>query len=94
MGVALANPWEPAVIQAEVYDVDGNRIGARQIPIPGSGHKAFALSEVLPETQNRAGSVVFTTDGWGFSGIGLRFSPNGPFTSIPMITDPWRELPE
>lgn len=91
MGVAIANPWERTVIKADVYDVDGRLVGARQIPIGGASHEAFALSEMLPETAGRVGSVVFTTNGLGFSGLGLRFSPNGSFTSMPMVTDPRRE---
>ena len=89
-GVALANPWLDSMVRADVYDIDGTLLGGWQIPIQANSHKAFALSEMLPVTQNRAGTVVFTTDGLGIVGIGLRFSPDGPFTSFPMITDPSR----
>lgn len=91
MGVALANPWLAATIRADIYDADGNLIGTSQFWMARESHTAFALPDRFPETQNRIGSIVFATNGWGLVGIGLRFSPNGPFTSMPMLSSPLRD---
>ena len=53
---------------------------------------AFSLADRYPLTVGEVGSVEFdaSSDGdlGGLAGIGLRFNPNGSFTSVPLI---WSE---
>ncbi|WP_321476642.1 hypothetical protein [uncultured Paludibaculum sp.] len=57
---------------------------------PGFGHDAFTLSNVIPATWGRRGTAEFVSDGGCVSAIGLRFTPQGAFTSV----DPQPPVPD
>lgn len=87
MGVAVANPSAfPANMTATIWDENGNQLGTQNITIAANGHTSFALPTLLTLTVGRRGLVQFhTTTGDGVTGLGLRFSPFGTFTSVPTI---------
>ena len=87
IGVALANlSASSANITATIWDDSGNQLGTQNITIAGSGHTAFVLPTQLTLTAGKRGIVQFKTpDTEGITGLGLRFSPFGTFTSVPTI---------
>ena len=87
MGVALANlSTSAANITATMWDDSGNVLGTQIITIAGSGHSSFVLPTQLPLTAGKRGIVKFqSAASGGITGLGLRFSPFGTFTSVPTI---------
>jgi hypothetical protein len=87
MGVAMANlSATSANITATVWDDSGNPLGTQSLTIGGSGHTAFVLPAQLTSTAGKRGIVRFqSTAAGGISGLGLRFSPFGTFTSVPAM---------
>ncbi len=85
MGVALANlSASSPTITAIAWDESGVLLGSKAITVPGNGHTAFALPVDLPFTAGKRGIVRFQSSGTGgITGLGLRFSPFGTFTSVP-----------
>jgi hypothetical protein len=85
-GVAIANLSTSGTVTAVMYDQNGTLLGAQSINIPGNGHASFVLPERLPLTAGKQGIVIWqSTGGNGLSGLGLRFSSVGTFTSVPSI---------
>jgi sugar lactone lactonase YvrE len=87
MGVALANlSTSSATITATMWDDSGNLLGTQIITIAGSGHTAFVLPTQLALTAGKRGIVKFqSAASGGLTGLGLRFSPFGTFTSVPTM---------
>jgi hypothetical protein len=87
MGVAMANlSTASAAITATMWDDSGNLLGTRTLTIGGSGHTAFVLPDQLPVTAGKRGIVRFqSAAAGGITGLGLRFSPFGTFTSVPTM---------
>lgn len=87
MGVALANlSASSATITATMWDDSGILLGSQGITVAGSGHTSFVLPTQLPLTSGKRGIVRFQSSGTGgLTGLGLRFSPFGTFTSVPTI---------
>ena len=52
--------------------------------LAGSGHAAFFTGSQFPESGNKLGVIQFQSSG-GLTGVGLRYSPSGSFTSVPII---------
>jgi hypothetical protein len=89
MGVALMNPssYEVKKVTATVYDKNDRILRTDQFYMDPLTHQSFALTDKYPETAGRLGYVKFSTDGLGgIAGIGLRFAPNGTFTSMHFIS--------
>ena len=86
-GVALVNlSTGQASITATIFDGNGSQLGAQTITVAGSGHTSFMLPSNLPLTAGKRGIVKFqNASGGALAGIGLRFSPLGTFTSLPVI---------
>jgi hypothetical protein len=86
MGMALVNlATGSANITATIRDEDGTQLGVQQIFIPGNGHTSFALPDRLSLTTGKRGIIQFQSTSGGISGLGLRFSPFGPFTDVPVV---------
>jgi uncharacterized protein (TIGR03118 family) len=84
-GVALANQSGTAqTITVTLIDQNGAQLTTSQINLPAFGHSAFFLSSQFAQSANRLGIIQFQSSG-GLTGVGLRFSPTGSFTSIPII---------
>jgi hypothetical protein len=84
-GVALVNPTSDAVIvAATIRDDSGTRIDLQAVALPAVGHISFVVGDRFPTTGGRRGIIEFRNAAGGtVTGLGLRFSPNGSFTSIP-----------
>jgi hypothetical protein len=87
MGVALANlSTSSASVTATIWDESGNQLGTQNLTIAASGHTAFVLPNQIALTAGRRGIVKFqSAASGGITGLGLRFSPFGTFTSVPTI---------
>src|SRR5206468_3051533 len=78
-------------IPVVIRDDTGIPVGSASISLPAMGHAAFVLSDRFVNTANRSGTIEFDTPQNGrISVLGLRFPPDGRFTTIPVIagTDP------
>jgi hypothetical protein len=85
MGVALANlSTSFASVAVTMWDESGNQLGNQNLNMSGSGHTAFVLPNQFPLTAGKRGIVKFQATG-GITGLGLRFSPFGTFTSVPTM---------
>jgi hypothetical protein len=84
-GVALVNATSDAVIvTATIRDDNGAQIGLQAVALPAMGHASFAVADRFSVTSGRRGIIEFrNTAGGAVTGLGLRFSPFGSFTSIP-----------
>jgi virginiamycin B lyase len=91
-GVAVANPSPlPASILVSLWDEAGALLGTDTIALPPHGHKAFTLTDssqfatIAPLAAGRRGAIAFDRPLSGqISVLGLRFTPTGAFTSIPV----------
>jgi hypothetical protein len=83
MGVALANlSPTPQTVTVAITDNSGNLLGSQTLSIAANGHTSFVLPTQFPVTAGRLGIMQFSGNG-NLSGLGLRFSPFGTFTSVP-----------
>ncbi|MEP6963127.1 MAG: BACON domain-containing protein, partial [Acidobacteriota bacterium] len=90
IGVALGSldPLNETRILVDIRDEDGTLLGLDAIKLPPLGHAAYVLSQRLPLTAGRRGSVHLTSSPAAFTGLGLRFSPTLGITSFPLLTSP------
>jgi hypothetical protein len=85
-GVALANlSTTDSTIIATFRDENGTPLGSSQLSLPGSGHSAFFVNNRFSATGNRRGVIEFRSNSGTLTGVGLRFSASGSFTSVPII---------
>lgn len=86
MGVAVANPssWEIMKVQVRFYDQNGSMFYTESFYMDPMTHTAFVLPDKFQQSGNKKGTVVFTSEETlsGPAILGLRFSPNGSFTSV------------
>jgi hypothetical protein len=80
--LALTNPsGAPITITLSVRGENGAPLtGDTQIPLAGMNHVAYVTGQSFPVTQGKRGVLQFSSAS-GFSMIGLRYNPTGPFTS-------------
>jgi hypothetical protein len=83
-GVALGNLNGSALnLTATFFDDNGNVLGSPQtIFLTGNGHTSFLLNSTYVFTSNVSG--IMKISGPGLMGLGLRASPYGTLTSIPV----------
>jgi sugar lactone lactonase YvrE len=85
-GVALANlSSSPVTVTATVWDQSGSPIDMQSFTLLANGHTAFNVATQWTSTDNKQGIIVLQSNGGGLTGLGLRFSPFGTFTSVPSI---------
>jgi len=86
-GVALVNSaTEAVIINATIRDDNGAQIGLQAVALPAMGHTSFAVADRFSVTNSRRGIIELqNTAGGAITGLGLRFSPFGSFTSVPII---------
>jgi len=89
MGVALANSdFSTVTINATFKDGNGSVLGVRQFMMPPMTHTSFIFDQQWPFTAGRQGTVmfecsdVFGPNAFGVAILGLRFTPQGAFTSV------------
>src|ERR1035438_5678632 len=89
-GVALANPTNASTritIQA-LNNVGSIILTDSSIVLAGYGHIAFDLLSRYPSLNNVRGNLYITSSSGALSAVGLRFSPTGSYTTIPIMNWP------
>jgi hypothetical protein len=86
-GAALVNLTTDAVIvNATIRDDNGAQIGLQAVALPALGHTSFAVVDRFSVTSGRRGIIELkNTAGGAITGLGLRFSSFGSFTSVPIV---------
>jgi len=89
-GMAIANLANvPVTVSATISDQNGSPLGVQSIAVPASGHTSFYFPERLVATAGKQGIVTFqSSNAAGITAVGLRFSPFGTFTSVPILPSP------
>jgi hypothetical protein len=89
MGVALANSdFSTVTINATFKDGNGSILGVRQFTMAPMTHTSFIFAQQWPFTAGQQGTVyfecsdVFGPNAFGVAILGLRFTPQGAFTSV------------
>ena len=84
MGVAIVNSdGFSHNITVTIRDENGNTIATEIFTMAGSTHSSFLLKDRWPgATANRRGTAYFMSDGRGLAVLGLRYNPQGAFTSV------------
>ena len=71
-----------------IRDDTGAQIGTGSISLPGSAHTSFVLSSQFAFTANIRGTAEFFTPAGGrISLLGIRFTPPGTLTTIPVLAN-------
>ena len=88
--VALVNlnPNAAITLTAAAYNANGQQLAIQPITIPKNGHKSALLTDLIPNTTSFRGFVEFTNTTGNITGLGLRVSPQGGFTSTPKMARP------
>lgn len=86
-GLALANVSnQSGKVTLIVRDDNGSKLGTATINLPARGHTSFMLGSTYSFTANKRGTVEFDTPPNGqISALGLRASPTGSLTTIPVL---------
>ena len=89
MGVALANAGLSAMtINATFKDGSGAILGTSQFTMAQMAHTSFIFAQQWPFTAGKQGTVYFQCsdtfgpNAFGLAVLGLRFTPQGAFTSV------------
>jgi len=86
LAIANASSLAPMNVQVTVRDSRGATAGTYNQVLAPLGHIALILSQSFGATANQRGSMRIVADQPGLSALGLRFNPNGAFTSFPALT--------
>ena len=85
-GVALANPGTTStVVSITALDNLGHIILQDSIPMGPLSHTSFVLTDRYPQLNNTRGNLYVTSSNGRLSAVGLRFSPAGAYTTIPIM---------
>jgi hypothetical protein len=86
-GVALVNTGaDRANVVALVRDESGLILGQFGVQLISRGHAAFVVADRLAASKGNRGTIEFQHAGTGtLTGLGLRFSAAGSFTSVPAV---------
>jgi hypothetical protein len=91
-GAAIVNPSanESVFVTATFRDELGQQFDQQSFSMLPLTHSSFAFTTRFPQTANKKGTVEFFTASLSLAGVGLRFSPFGPFTSFhPLSAQGW-----
>jgi len=90
-GIAIVNTGSARVsLVAIVRDEEGIVLGQYGVPMIARSHTAFVVGDRLPASVGRRGNIEVqfignTVATSTLTAIGLRFSPAGTFTSVPVV---------
>jgi len=86
-GLALANiSNQAASVPVDLRDDTGTSLGTATINLAANGHTSFLLTGTYASVVNKRGTVEFDTPtGTQISVLGLRATPTGAVTTIPVI---------
>jgi hypothetical protein len=83
--LAIANQSANAqTITVTLFDQNGNQLVSSPMNLPAFGHTSFFVNSQYSQSANQLGVVQFQGSA-GVTGVGLRFTTAGSFTSIPII---------
>lgn len=86
-GVAFLNANVSAMpLSVTIRKEDGTIIAQDIFVLGGRNKLVFVVSDRYPATAGQRGNIEITTPSAGIGGLGLRFSPNGSFTSVHPLT--------
>ncbi|MGO9095522.1 MAG: hypothetical protein ACLQGV_09895 [Bryobacteraceae bacterium] len=87
-GIALANSSsESAAVPAILRDATGATLATTTINLPANGHSSQMLTSLFPAAANISGTLEFDTPSGGQIGaLGIRATPAGAYTTIPVMT--------
>jgi uncharacterized protein (TIGR03118 family) len=84
-GIALASQSGTAqTVTVTLFDQNGTQLSSSPMNLPAYGHTSFFLSSQFSKSANQLGFMQVQGSA-GVTGVGLRISPLGSFTSIPII---------
>jgi photosystem II stability/assembly factor-like uncharacterized protein len=85
-GMALVNlSTVPVSVTATLWNATGSSLGTQSIALVASGHASFFFPDKFSATTGNQGFVTLQSNGSsGLTAVGLRFSPFGTFTSVPV----------
>ncbi len=86
-GLALANASDrTGKISVTARDDTGASLATATVELPPLGHNAFMVPSLLPAAANKRGTVEFESQaGSEISVLGLRATPGGALTTIPVF---------
>jgi hypothetical protein len=86
-GLALSNVSQQAVsVPVILRDDTGTNLGTATIDLAPLGHTAFILADRYPSVAEKRGTIEFDTPtGAQISALGLRGTPSGAVTTIPVL---------
>lgn len=71
---------------ANIYDDAGTLLQTTNVNLPARGHASFMLPGQYAQAANKRGMVEFVLpQGGQISAIGVRATPTGTLTTIPML---------
>lgn len=85
--IAILNPtlFADSTVPVSIYDQFGVLVKGETITLRAGNKQAFAIADRWPETRGKRGVIHFDGALTGWTGFGLRFNPNGAFTTIPLM---------
>ncbi|MDX1984871.1 MAG: DUF642 domain-containing protein [Bryobacteraceae bacterium] len=84
MAIVNTNATQPVAVNVILRDEFGGTLGTSTLNLGVRGHDAFELVGRFSVVAGRRGVAEFSTTGSDITGLGLRFSPQGAFTSFPV----------
>jgi hypothetical protein len=89
--LTLVNPSASAAspVTLTIRDTGGGTTARHTLTLPPRNHTAFDLAARYPEMSGQAGSILVSTTAGSLSGMGLRFSPDGAFTTVRTLSLPF-----
>ena len=87
-GLALVNQSSSdSIFVATLYNDAGSELASFTGGLSALGHGSFYVHEMFTLASSRRGIIRLQSAG-AFTAVGLRFSPSGSFTSVPIISAP------
>ena len=88
LGVALSNATGKAAnIGVILRDQTGQTFATGAVSLAPQGHQSFVLTDLFPQAAGQYGTVEFDPPLGGQIGVvGIRATPAGAFTSVPILT--------
>lgn len=88
--IAIANPFDRNTrVRLTMLAQNGTAAGdSTEISLPPYGQTSFVVADRVREAAGRIGTLFVEADTDNLSAIGLRFNPDGAFSSLPVLNWP------
>jgi hypothetical protein len=84
--MAVLNPGASSTqVTISARSTTGQLLAVSRETLPGGNQMAFVLHDKIPETRNRAGTLLVEGTTSRLSGLGFRFNSGGAFATIPIM---------